>query len=341
MIPASGPQQFYTDLVAGYGALEYVAPPLDESLLLNLLSKMGFGRPSAKTLRGLRQLAPAGRTPITSHLAESVWSVLPVQDRQRLDGRVFVADFPTGTLNAHAKRVPDGSGYVFLLNVGLMNLLYDAVKIVFSQTGWARFDKSHAPIPGTETGGHEVEFAEAAKLLQKLVREYVQTGQWHSQPGHFFLTDEKRNLFVAELVLSAERFVLAHEFEHALLGHLDRDETDTVDLPARPQFRLLVANKSQEEELAADMVAGAGFLLGLPRRAADPDAVFHAHLALAGPFVFLELLRQTESAAGVVYRTHPPTKDRARALRELFKTKLPESAFGLSDALVEMLRRLS
>ncbi|GAF91687.1 unnamed protein product, partial [marine sediment metagenome] len=275
--------------------------------------------------------------PIINRIVAEIENSLQEPGRSKFKGKVFAGVFPTGRFNAHAKKVPDESGYVFLLNVGLMQLIYDTAKILFSQARWAKFDSEGKPVSGSETGTPEINYDEAGGLLKDIIHRYLKFKKWTVPEYKLVIQDGPRNMILAKAVMAVEKFVLAHEFGHAILGHLDRNVHHLLEVPEIGRT-VSVVNKDQKDEFAADLVGGILILQGLPKRIDDPQKALSVQVAVAGSFLFFELAHLVEKAAKKVkYTTHPPAQQRAQMLEQLFKKHLPEQAFSLSKSLVGLL----
>jgi len=303
----------------------------------SLFQKMGLHVDETTFGGTLREFAPRGRLPILEYMTEAVFDALPNPDREKLRGRIFAGDFPTGDFNAHAVRVPDGTGYVFLLNVGLMSLIYDTAKLLLSQSRWATFDQGGNPIQGTETGRSEISYKEAGQSLRDMIYNYVKLKEWTPPQERFVIKDETRNLILGMLALAADKFVLAHEFGHAILGHLDRSQCCSISVPD-VGITLSVVSKSYEDEFTADLVAGALILESLPKEISNRHEAFTAEVSVAGPFLFFEIARLIEKVAEAKYVTHPPTGQRYQVLKTAFRKPLPEQAFSFTKSVVTLLQ---
>jgi len=306
--------------------------------------------PNARTLLASKVFLDA--------LSADVLRAMPEDVRQRLEDQVYVGKFPTGDFNAQALRVP-GGGYVFLINVGLMMLIYDAAKVVFSQAAWQAGKRWTVGSPRTELqmietafkadgdssttddNAHVLSFDAAAKRLQESIRSYVRHSEWHpaSDPEHFVIQGRSQTEVLTTLVEAAERFVVAHEFAHAMLGHLENAATALLAVPQgkQPIYEL---QKTWMDEIAADANAVILLIFGAPRQLENPSERLLFEMALAGPLFFLAVGGLIEEETAEKPRTHPPAVQRRQALREWLSKKLPQPAFSLADCSVQMLEQL-
>jgi hypothetical protein len=334
------PGDYYHQLVDQYGVANYLDSPLTGDLMDRILGQRQIAVQKPMRDRILKEYAPRGRMPIVDYLVKSITDALPEEKRQQLQDKVFAGDFPTGDFNAHAIGVPSRSGYVFLLNVGLMSLLYDTVKVLISQSKWARFSGRGEVILGTEHGDTELSYQQAGTYLRGTIKKYVQLGKYAPLTQHYAIKGESRNLILSMLVLSAERFVLAHEFGHAILGHLDNAKTASISVPYIG-IEIPVISKSWEQEFDADFT-GLALVLGcLPEERKDRFSDFEWEVGIAGPFLFFELARLIERVGDVKYVSHPPSEQRSKLLELVLKeASLPEPAFSLSKSVVGLLKSL-
>ncbi len=118
-------------------------------------------------------------------------------------------------------------------------------------------------------------------------------------------------------------FVLAHEYAHVGLGHLDPYSVGTFDEEVEQYTR------DWTEEFAADtagLVIGRGVLRHLESEVLDGEAV--SNLPCTGPLVAMSLIHFLESFAprGESYRSHPPARARRSRLAPLVRNDLTEHA---------------
>jgi hypothetical protein len=153
---------------------------------------------------------------------------------------VYVDLFPTGDLNAMSVPVP--AGHLVLVNTGLMNLVFNVLKIhVLSQR-----------IGPTDEDGALLAEPQVTLLLAETLNAYLYgAGSWMtwSTPQ---LPEPRSQLVVRTLGL-CEDFVLAHEIAHVLAG--DRATARYVSAPAQaPVPGLDIPVADHEAEFAADRV---------------------------------------------------------------------------------------
>jgi len=151
---------------------------------------------------------------------------------------VHVDLFPTGDLNAMSMPVP--GGHLVLVNTGLMNLVFNVLKIhVLSQR-----------IGPTNQDGALVTESQVRLLLAEALNAYIYgAGSWMtwSTPP----LQGRRSELIASTLALCEDFVLAHEIGHVLAG--DRLEATYMSAPAEaPVPGLDIPLADHQAELAAD-----------------------------------------------------------------------------------------
>lgn len=225
---------------------------------------------------------------------------------------VFVGDFPTGSLNAEARRTEHG--YLILVNSGL-SYFFRQVLVALCMRD---------PVG-----------AEELDLIGQAIAAYV----LHRDPaaGPQPLAGGHAAMLSHALQRACGDFVVAHEFGHLLAGHLDVPAGLSRMLPVRDGREVPVIDKSWQQEFEADAI---GFSLLLGGRSLDAvkqiidegkqDIRVAAQgiellAALAAPMIFFILeslvakcIQAAEGAQLPVAApsTHPPSRDRLTALYE-------------------------
>ena len=313
---------------------------LDSELVQQIFAEAGF------------DLTPSHRQQLLSKDAirytidrycESIFRILPTDANRKLKGRIFAAEFPTGEFNAQAKMVPDGGGYVVLVNIGLMLFLHSVAKLVFTQARWGS-QKRSGTWETTSTPVHlSLSFEDAVAHLREAVGQYITSGMWlpTADREHVAIQDSDINMLLLRLVEASERFVLTHEFSHAILGHLDREATVTLAMPDGTET-VSIISKSSQEEYDADLFAAALLSAGFPRHLERDDhaTAIQIQTTIAGPLFFFALDEIIREAGGSTRSTHPPSKERAQKLRSYFATIVPPQAFSIANAATGLLEHL-
>ena len=242
---------------------------------------------------------------------------------------VLVREFPTGEFNAAACRVP--SGILILLNEGLFMLIYHVLMILgysFSMT-----KEDHVRLGD----------AEIDDKLAFVALHYLDTGNALFASQVLPLGGPKGGL-VAEVRRECEKFTMAHEYGHAIAGHLDRGNGGRIESSAG---YLKVIRKSWNEEFEADLIA-LRLIMSDIEDLNDESAIRRSlRIKISGVFFFFALanfLDKVDSArrgapqdfSGSV--THPPPLDRLnRLMNVLGRDHEPDFVYssGLFNALLE------
>ncbi|WP_158751545.1 hypothetical protein [Streptomyces bicolor] len=247
-----------------------------------------------------------------------------------LPGPVYVGEYPHNSFNAQACVVPGGT--LILVNTGLMTLLFQVAKLVGA---------SFRTFTRTEDAGmqFEEETAEmirqwdrARKTVAKAVVAYIFHGDAR-RAGRIPVDADSRALLGVPLAGAARDFVVGHEFGHFLAGHLHE--------PAARTRSGEWIRKSHQQEFEADEI---GALLML-RRLENPGDQIQKNFAVAGPFLFFAIdhlvtrVRNeiNDIPAGLIVTDHPPSDERAAALRRLFVEIEGPGVVQFANAFVSVL----
>ncbi|MBI2301958.1 MAG: hypothetical protein HYU66_23900 [Armatimonadetes bacterium] len=260
---------------------------------------------------------------------------------------IFVGEFPTGSFNAMA--YPVSGGVLALMSTGLFMFIYKFIKIMALSIAVAQFDERGRPIGGTETEDSGYGHDEIVRLTLALVRTYL---RWRSTDRATYLAPSggRKWALCERLVYECEKFVLAHEYGHAVSGHLEarpvvKARTDTGDLD--------VVQTDWQHEVEADVLGT--ILLLEPCRVVDSrEKALDLNVRVAAPLFFFgmdDLVSRCEvalwrrvGAPPPVRLSHPPSADRARLVRQLIRDRIQgssERAFGLADLFLNWLSKTS
>ena len=224
--------------------------------------------------------------------------------------RPVFGPLPTGTINAISIRNPNGS-YVVALNSGLFTFLNSIAKVLteFIECG-EEGSLSFAKCPAQDTiranppavlQAFEIVAAALVFEVPALVNPYYLVNR-----TRFFLGNAIRD--------GAELFVLAHEYAHCFLGHVDLLNTRAMLLSG--QLPAHEINFQHRQEFEADMWG-----MAVSSRCMNVDG-YDAALSYAGTDVFLTINSLFEEL-GYTTRTatHPPTGKRRDFLRGYLLTE--------------------
>lgn len=230
----------------------------------------------------------------------------------------YVGLFPTGSHNAEAMRVD--AGVLILINSGLMNLLFQLAKINVASSTY----KGERPL---------LDKIQTSIALGELLAAHTVGGSSFLARG-LPLLDRGRLEIASKLTTYAEAFVIAHEYGHAVAGHLTRRHPQVeVQTDAG---RLALYQQSQEEEYEADRAAID--IMGPALRMPDSPRGEAVALSAALLFFFIDLVvrrfRDLLGLANPTPTTHPSTADRyERARQQLMRYASSRIAFDHADAL--------
>jgi hypothetical protein len=134
------------------------------------------------------------------------------------------------------------------------------------------------------------------------------------------------------LTKATERFVVSHEFGHILAGHMHGPQAQA----SSGEF----IRKTHAQEFEADEIGALLMLRGL-----DTDDQLQTNLAVAGPFFFFaidHLVTRVRNEVNdipeaLVVTDHPPSDERAAALRRLFLESAGLGALQFANATVSWL----
>jgi hypothetical protein len=247
-----------------------------------------------------------------------------------LPGPVYVGEYPHNSFNAQACAVPGGT--LILVNTGLITLLFQVAKSIGA---------SFRAFTRTEDAGlrFKAETAEmirqrdhARKTVAKAVVAYVFHGDAR-RAGRIPVAAGSPALLGVPLGNAGRDFVVGHEFGHLLAGHLHE--------PAARTRSGEWIRKSHHQEFEADEI---GALLML-RRLEDPGDQIQKNFTVAGPFLFFAIdhlvtrVRNeiNDIPAGMIVTDHPPSDERAAALRRLFMEIEGPGVLQFANAFVSVL----
>ena len=256
--------------------------------------------------------------------------------RLRLEHDVFVGEFPTSSINAQARRVH--SGVLVLINRGLMTFLYEVLKVTSLSWQFADF-QSGRPVVESAVGDSGRDPDEIGECLADLILAYV-AGTARQNPAAI-APGYSKSIMIGSLLDQCERFVVAHEYGHILMGHLDKPRYRSVTTAVGD---IEFVFKDWEMEFEADEMAAQVVLDSVPRVIDDQKKSFALQIAVNGPlmlFALDELLtkawNECQGLRGFPLVTdHPPPMLRAAALCTYFeRSGIPESAIPLVRANVD------
>ena len=276
-----------------------------------------------------RDNSARGLTPTLNMLAFEIESDLGAAGFALKD-EVFVGEFPTGSFNAQAVAVP--GGVLILINTGLMGMVHKLTKIMALSFGFADLS-SETRMRETFEAWSDYSENQITEMLAEVVLAYLVGGNVYSARRLPALGGLK-GFVRAGICSECERFVIAHEYAHALLGHLDGYQPPKGINGSAGELQVIA--KSWEQELEADVVAMQLMLTtGMPRLmfGSGPRLVDHPLKALvmqsvaAGALLFFAIDDLIQRVAEALYdldrpsvvSDHPPSATRATLAREALR----------------------
>jgi hypothetical protein len=234
---------------------------------------------------------------------------------------VYVAPYPRRSFDARTRMVDGGA--LILVNVGFPLLVsqFIAVLSLSVQTGTSSSDGAFDPHVPTEAFRQQEETAYHA-LANALVA-YIDSGEpWQAKV--LTVSEGWRGKLAHYHTMAVLRFVVAHEFGHVLADHLDtRSE--------------LWEPRSWQQESEADQL-GALIVLNHMDQCEQLENFFVA----SGPFLFFAIdhliIRVRNEILGIPHRmgnkAHPPSDERAAALRGMFVRAYGPGVLHVADSCV-------
>lgn len=256
------------------------------------------------------------RTEWVRSLLEQVVVGLPDELKAFLldEQSVLAAEVNTGDVNAHAIQAPNG-GWLILLNRGIISFAYKAARAFAIHFRFDGDPEKSAP-----------ERERTADLIATVFDWYLVTG---IPLGPDFDIEPRQMAVASRIATEAEKFIVAHEVGHHLLGHV-----------AAGTRSMLVAGQavkamdvSYQQELDADHMG-----LRLSLESITSTEPFDYNLAYAGIEMFLQVVSLLEAyAAAPESDTHPSAAERLAALRKTLATEVdPKHKDAIDDLAIAM-----
>lgn len=274
-------------------------------------------RRKAELRRAMAPLYPDNATfnPMIEKFAKEIESSIRKVKPTRME-TVFAGEFITGDFNACALRATNG--ILVLINTGVMNLIHQVTTLL----GYR--------VRMNETDSDILEPHRAVPILADTAISYLVEGDSLLAERVPPLYGAKGNL-IAGLRRECERFVLAHEYGHAIGGHLSGDNQETCESKVA---RLVLIKKSWEQEFEADRL-GLKLLLAEDEDYIAKENEFRLTIRekIAGTFLFFSIVEFISQAAAAVQNkpyeviyseTHPPSGQRIQELRAYLRQLYPE-----------------
>lgn len=241
---------------------------------------------------------------------------------------VYVGQYPALSFNAHARMVDGGA--LILVNLGFQALVYEIMS-AFSlsvQSGTRQHNGAFSrEVPKEDFSRQEkVAYDALADALLAYVNSRAPSRP-ELLPEMLATAEDWRTKIVQHQCMAVVRFAVAHEFGHVLASHLN----------ARLE---LWEPRGWHQELEADQL-GALLLLNHMEKCSQPER----SVVASGPFLFFAvdhlITRVRNEIVGIPHRmgskSHPPSDERAAALRGMFAKTYGPSTLHVADACVRWL----
>ena len=257
----------------------------------------------------------------------------------KVPDQVAFGALPTGQVNGIACPVPAG-GVIVALDDGVfmfLSLLAKAVTTFYgaeiTPDGGQTFTLIDSDIPRaveTNEDGNR-------RWLEALVATFAYT---HPEFAPWRPPSQEHAVMLSLLLTSAERFIVAHEFAHLILGHLEPDRrTSTRRLPAEAEVEYIQTRK--EEEFEADQL-GLEILREFHRQ--EGVSVGATRAVICFVFGCLTAFESTAVLEGMVVQTdtHPTPSERLdRLLHQLSEEEgIPPDAPTQADSVYQVMAHL-
>jgi hypothetical protein len=303
--------------------------PAPHEGLESIIDEMG-GREGLQSLLGntpvhdvinMVSSADRGLQLVVDQLSEEVELAIKKFGFPPLNADFYAGEFPTGSFNAQACVVSDG--ILILLNTGLMIFVHKVSKLIMQTLNFA--DDVKNPRDSFAAVAGAMSYEEEVDAFAELILGYLSSEQgWFQRVRRIPAVTSKRAARLhGQVVNSVEKFVLAHEYGHAIAGHLSIPRTMTSRTPVGD---VELAYKSQAEEFEADRIAALLLMSNAPREIRTRAQLFDVQCDIVGPFLFFaldELITRvrreiTGLAVASIVTDHPPSQKRMQAVRAYY-----------------------
>ncbi|WP_315094084.1 hypothetical protein [uncultured Cellulomonas sp.] len=308
----------------------YISPAQRDRSLAFVQEAISLGFTStnaefATALRGggdgswLVSLAASLLDDVTSDVAMLPPSTSLAANRANL-ARTLLTFVPSGKWSAMTVRTP--GSFLIAIDDGIPATLYFLAKLMIVR--WIVRQEGDDEDADLESAGREIPI----EILARLARCYFGSGQVADSfvlPTPVWVTERQLDIALGA-TLHAERFMVHHEVQHILQGHLDADSPSPTDTSSRLQA---------EQEIEADAGATACTLARFIGHPLEENEQFELVKALCG-------IRLAFEAQGLVENTyfparpisHPSPADRYQSIKQVaLETWIPERLLTMADDL--------
>lgn len=310
------PQQSLATPAEYVSFLEKRLTPTEEETFLSrlwrvlqvLIPLMRFGR--SRDLLGVALSSAEPKAYLRGTL-RSILDALPTEARERIQ-EIPMACIPRlRSANAEAALTPKGEPYI-VFDTGLLSCLNAMTKAI-----------AHRMAFQGDSPKRQVQSRETVLSWLRLAVEALDTGDVDALTRIPLPPEKSIAIIKAELVHGLIVFVLSHELAHHTLGH--KGSARQTEICKSPQTSIVLLSRTQEQELAADLI-GAQFTYFTLAQCFDEDWALSRNMPvtrhpmfLAAPDIFLTLLSVWEKLLGSGRShsdTHPPADLRRATIRK-------------------------
>jgi len=299
----------------------------------------------ASTIDQARRIAEEATQVILKKLAEKN----PGKGHPNFESIAF-GSLPNTSMNACAIRVPGESEYVIAINDGLPNFLARIARVIVRLI---TINSSREPEPFRldDPDSEKKYFAGLMEVLASSDSQYVvenfvaavgeylgvNTGAVYN---HIELNGMDR-IFSETMTVGSEVFVIAHEINHIVDGHLIEWRTIANGLAGVESIE--VGAWSHSMEMAADVAGLSTVFVAAARGIGNSpgmDGGFYEAWLQKGPQHFLfcamvvEFLLEQANGAQRISETHPPTNERQRFLLNTIGRRSESFQYGYQQYLM-------
>ncbi len=232
---------------------------------------------------------------------------------KNFDVPIFAGEYPTCEFNAYYART--NKGHIFLLNTGLFVFLNQFTKLLSHLHCHINYDKNNNAFIDRFFINTQLSFDECISLLSDSFIEYEKNNIPLLSRNIPISIDKKADILRSIFLSHMEKFILMHEFMHAIAGHLTAKELKNEST----EGDLTIFEKMQNQEFEADQLA-VSWMISLdlfPHLKFDEGYEYHKYAYIFHAVnIFFYLLNIKEDVYQMIvgekisFSTHPPAWQR-------------------------------
>jgi len=242
---------------------------------------------------------------------------------------IYVGEFPTGEFNAQIVGVD--KGFLVLINHGVLMMIYQSVK------HFVRRAVLGLPDDGAFSR------SQAVRGMAEIVDAYRRFADPRKAPRYPMQSGPRGGLALG-ITNASECFVIAHEYAHAIAGHLGQRAARTRQTPAG---NIDVMPTSWREEYEADDIATDIVMASTRSECTHLEHRSHPPVGAAGAGVLFALDELITSVSEPVHlrnsadSDHPPGLSRWVRQRERIASTWGSDAVWIGEAAVDWFRQIT